>query len=80
MLLSLFSTLHWGKSNSKLEARGMLVLKQFVDKGECVKCGSINNLHFDDIISFSKGGNSLVAGNIQLLCTRHNISKRDKIE
>jgi hypothetical protein len=50
------------------------------DKGKCVKCGSTNNLHFDHIIPFSKGGSSLVAANIQILCARHNISKRDKIE
>ncbi|MFH1651612.1 MAG: YDG/SRA domain-containing protein [Chloroflexota bacterium] len=50
------------------------------DKGRCVKCGSANNLHFDHIIPFSRGGSSLVAENIQLLCARHNIAKRDKIE
>jgi len=45
-----------------------------------VKCGSTNNLHFDHIIPYSKGGPSLVAENIQLLCARHNLEKRDKIE
>lgn len=50
------------------------------DKGKCVKCGGTDNLHFDHIIPFSKGGSSLVAENIQILCARHNISKRDKIE
>jgi 5-methylcytosine-specific restriction endonuclease McrA len=50
------------------------------DKGKCVICGSNTNLHFDHIIPFSKGGSSLVSANIQLLCARHNISKRDKIE
>jgi hypothetical protein len=50
------------------------------DGGRCVKCGSKDNLHFDHIIPFSRGGSSLVAKNIQLLCARHNISKRDKIE
>lgn len=50
------------------------------DKGRCVKCGSADNLHFDHIIPYSKGGSSLVAENIQLLCARHNIAKRDKIE
>ncbi|HEY40703.1 MAG TPA: HNH endonuclease [Dehalococcoidia bacterium] len=50
------------------------------DKGRCVVCGSNDNLHFDHIIPFSKGGSSLVAENIQLLCARHNIAKRDKIE
>lgn len=50
------------------------------DKGKCVICGSSDNLHFDHVIPFSKGGSSLVAENIQLLCARHNIAKRDKIE
>lgn len=50
------------------------------DKGMCVKCGSSDNLHFDHIIPYSKGGSSLVAENIQLLCARHNLAKRDKIE
>lgn len=50
------------------------------DKGRCVKCGSTNNLHFDHVIPFSMGGSSLVAKNIQLLCARHNLAKRDRIE
>jgi hypothetical protein len=50
------------------------------DKGRCVKCGKTDNLHFDHVIPYSKGGSSLVAENIQLLCARHNIAKRDKIE
>ncbi len=50
------------------------------DKGRCVICGSTKNLHFDHIIPYSKGGSSLVADNIQLLCAKHNLEKRDKIE
>jgi len=50
------------------------------DKGKCVICSSTDNLHFDHIIPFSRGGSSLVAENIQLLCARHNIAKRDRIE
>jgi HNH endonuclease len=50
------------------------------DKGKCVQCGSRDNLHFDHIIPYSKGGSSLVVENIQLLCARHNLAKRDKIE
>jgi hypothetical protein len=49
------------------------------DKGRCVQCGSQDNLHFDHIIPYSKGGSSLVAENIQLLCARHNLAKSDKI-
>ena len=50
------------------------------DRGRCVICGSQNNLHFDHIIPYSKGGSSLVAENIQVLCARHNIAKKDNIE
>jgi len=50
------------------------------DKGRCVICESKNNLHFDHIIPYSKGGSSVVAENVQLLCARHNIAKKDKIE
>jgi hypothetical protein len=50
------------------------------DKGECVLCGNKENLHFDHILPFSKGGTSLLAQNIQLLCATHNLLKRDKIE
>ena len=50
------------------------------DEGKCVKCGAKNELHFDHIIPYSKGGTSLTADNIQLLCARHNLEKHDKIE
>jgi len=49
------------------------------DGGKCVKCGSHDNLHFDHVIPYSLGGSSLVAQNIQLLCARHNLNKRDRI-
>lgn len=50
------------------------------DGGKCVMCGATDELHFDHIIPFSKGGTSLKADNVQLLCARHNLEKRDKIE
>ena len=50
------------------------------DKGSCVTCGSQDHLHFDHIIPFSKGGASILSENIQLLCARHNLEKRDRIE
>jgi SAD/SRA domain/HNH endonuclease len=50
------------------------------DKGACVLCGSAKNLHFDHIIPYSRGGSSLVADNVQLLCAKHNLAKRDHIE
>jgi hypothetical protein len=50
------------------------------DKGQCVICGNRDNLHFDHIIPYSRGGSSLVAENVQLLCARHNLAKRNRIE
>ena len=50
------------------------------DNGSCVLCGEKKNLHFDHDLPYSKGGTSLVAGNIRLLCARHNLSKGAKIE
>lgn len=50
------------------------------DKGKCVICQSKDNLHFDHVIPYSKGGSSLVAKNIQILCARHNLEKHDKIK
>lgn len=49
------------------------------DGGKCVLCGSRDNLHFDHDLPYSKGGSSILAKNIQLLCARHNLQKRDKI-
>ena len=50
------------------------------DKGRCVTCGATDNLHFDHILPFSKGGSSLTAENIQLLCMRHNLQKTNRIQ
>jgi hypothetical protein len=52
------------------------------DKGRCTYpgCGRTDNLHFDHDIPFSKGGSSLTAANVRLLCARHNLQKRDRIE
>jgi hypothetical protein len=47
------------------------------DHGQCVRCGATDELHFDHIIPFSKGGTSLTADNVQLLCARHNLEKSD---
>jgi hypothetical protein len=49
------------------------------DQGKCVLCGAGKELHFDHVLPFSKGGTSLTARNIQLLCARHNLSKGAKI-
>lgn len=50
------------------------------DQGRCTECGSSTNLHFDHIIPFARGGSSLTAKNVQLLCARHNLAKSDRIK
>jgi len=49
------------------------------DGGKCTKCGAIDELHFDHILPYVKGGTSIRPENIQLLCARHNLEKSDKI-
>ncbi len=82
---NLKSTNNNGKQESFLEHNRLIppqvklqVWKR--DKGKCVICGRTDNLHFDHIIPFSKGGSSLVSKNVQILCARHNIAKHDRIE
>jgi hypothetical protein len=50
------------------------------DRGRCTNCGATSHLHFDHIIPYSKGGSSKDPKNIQILCGRHNLAKRDRIE
>jgi hypothetical protein len=50
------------------------------DKGKCVLCGSTTNLHFDHDLPFSKGGTSVTAENIRILCATHNLAKSDKLQ
>jgi hypothetical protein len=50
------------------------------DGGKCVQCGATDNLHFDHLLPYSKGGTSISADNVQILCMRHNLAKSDKIE
>ena len=45
------------------------------DNGKCQICGSKENLHFDHIIPFSKGGSSMDPKNVQILCGKHNLQK-----
>lgn len=49
------------------------------DGGKCVMCGATDELHFDHDLPWSKGGTSMTTENVQLLCARHNIAKRDEI-
>lgn len=49
------------------------------DNGRCVMCGATDELHFDHDLPWAKGGTSITEDNVQLLCARHNLEKRDKI-
>ena len=48
------------------------------DNGKCVSCSSNQNLEFDHIIPYSKGGSNTYR-NIQLLCESCNRQKSNKI-
>lgn len=49
------------------------------DGGKCVQCGATDELHYDHVLPYSKGGTSITPQNVQLLCARHNLQKSDKI-
>ena len=49
------------------------------DGGKCVVCGATDELQFDHDLPYSKGGSSITADNVQLLCVRHNLQKHNKI-
>lgn len=49
------------------------------DEGKCIECGAEDELHFDHVLPFSKGGTSIKTENVQLLCARHNLTKSNKI-
>jgi len=47
------------------------------DGGQCRQCGSTEEIHFDHVIPWSRGGTATV-GNIQVLCGPCNRRKSDK--
>jgi len=59
-------------------------VREFVwerDEGCCravvagIRCRATTNLHFDHVIPFIRGGATLEAKNIQVLCRLHNLQK-----
>ena len=50
------------------------------DGGKCITCGATDELHFDHILPYSKGGTSTKAENVQVLCARHNLEKSANIQ
>ena len=48
------------------------------DNGRCVKCNNDKDLEFDHIIPISEGGSN-TERNIQLLCSKCNKEKSNKI-
>ena len=73
-------------TNNLLKPRSKIIpteVKKIVwerDQGKCTMCGATDELHFDHDLPYSKGGTSITADNVKILCARHNLSKSDKIE
>ncbi len=75
-----------GFVDNKLRARSRIIPSEVKltvwerDNGRCVLCGSNDELHFDHELPYSKGGTSITADNVRILCARHNLQKSDNIE
>ena len=73
-------------TENKLKPRTRVIpteIKRIVwerDQGRCVMCGANDEIHFDHDLPYSKGGTSISADNVKILCARHNLAKSDKIE
>ncbi len=56
-----------GERNTRVILQDVKIKVTVRDQGRCRQCGSDEDLHFDHVIPWSKGGANTVA-NIQLLC------------
>lgn len=63
-----------GERNSRVIPQDVKIAVAARDHGRCRQCGSTDDLHFDHVIPWSKGGANTV-NNIQLLCGRCNRRK-----
>jgi HNH endonuclease len=60
-----------GERNSRTIPQDVKIAVAARDGGRCRQCGSTQDLHYDHVIPWSKGGAN-TASNIQLLCGYHN--------
>ncbi len=63
------------RNASKLQRRRELIALE----GKCRKCGTTKDLTIDHIIPMSKGGSRQGLHNMQVLCTKCNRYKADKL-
>ncbi len=63
-----------GERNTRVIPQDVRIKVSVRDGGKCRQCGSSEDLHFDHVIPWSKGGANTV-NNIQLLCGRCNRRK-----
>jgi hypothetical protein len=63
-----------GERHSRVISQDVKIKVSVRDGGKCRNCGSNEDLHFDHVIPWSKGGTNTV-NNIQLLC---GVCNRDK--
>lgn len=63
-----------GERNSRVIPQDVKIAVSVRDQGRCRQCGSTQDLHYDHVIPWSKGGANTVS-NIQLLCGRCNRRK-----
>jgi hypothetical protein len=66
-----------GERNSRTIPQDVKVAVAARDGGRCRECGSTEDIHFDHVIPWSRGGANTV-NNIQLLCGPCNRAKSDR--